>query len=107
MKIRQITFNNENIKVYVCETFIEKLNGATIFKEPDKKIKGMLFVFKKPVRNSFWMYRMKFPLDIYFLDENYNIIEKFEKVLPCNKFLGIGCPKYKPKSKYRYVLELW
>jgi len=83
------------------------MKGATIFNEPDKQIKGMLFEFNKPVRRGFWMYRMKFPLDIYFLDENYNVIERFEKVKPCHKFLGIGCPIYKPKSKYRYVLEIW
>jgi len=95
------------MEVYVCENFIEKLNGATILKESDKKVKGMLFVYNKPVRNGFWMYRMRFPLDIYFLDENFNVIEKFERVLPCHNFLGIGCRIYKPKSKYKYVLEIW
>jgi uncharacterized membrane protein (UPF0127 family) len=107
MQISKIKFNNELIDVYVCKTFIEKVKGATILDKPDTNIKGMLFVYNKPVRNGFWMYRMKFPLDIYFLDKDYSIIEKFEKVKPCNKLLGIGCKTYKPKSKYYYVLEIW
>lgn len=56
IETKQITFNNENMEVYVCKSLMEKLNGATILKEPDKKIKGMLFVYDKPVRNGYdWL----------------------------------------------------
>jgi len=38
------------MEVYVCKSLMGKLNGATILKEPDKKIKGMLFISDKSVR---------------------------------------------------------
>jgi uncharacterized membrane protein (UPF0127 family) len=107
LKTKYIKFNEKRILVYVVESLIDKMKGATIFKEPPKNIDGVLFVGYDAIAKDIWMKGMKFPLNIYFLDENMNVIKSYENVQPCNKFLGFGCPKYKCDSKYSYVLELW
>ena len=104
---KAIKFHNKKILVYIVKTLHDKMRGATIFNEPQKNIDGMLFVGYNPIAKDIWMQGMKFPLNIYFLDKNMNIIDYYENVKPCNKFMGIGCPKYKAHKKYSYILELW
>ncbi len=107
LKTKSINFNGKRMWVYVVESIKDKIKGATIFEEPPKNINGMLFVGYNFILKNIWMKGMKFPLNIYFLDENMNIIKSYENVQPCNKFLGIGCEKYTCDRKYAHVLELW
>lgn len=64
---------------------------------------GMLFLYDEDVRNGFWMKNTLIPLDIYFLDENYQVVDKFLNVQPCK---AEKCDLYRPSVLYRYVLEI-
>lgn len=107
LEIKTIRFNDKDISVFVVKKIYDKIKGASIFNEPQQNTNGMLFVGYNPFMKDIWMNGMKFPLDIYFLDENMNIIKSYMNAQPCNKFMGIGCEKYKSNKKYAYILELW
>lgn len=107
LKIKKINFNNKIISVYIVESFIDKIRGATIFNDVPKNADGMLFIGYNRLYKDIWMNGMKFPLNIYFLDRNMNVITYYENAKPCNKFIGIGCKKYKSVKRYYYILELW
>lgn len=105
--IKTINFRDKAFQVYVISGFFDKMRGATVFKSPQENMDGMLFVGYNPIAKDIWMKGMKFPLNIYFLDENMNVIDSYENAQPCNKFMGFGCERYKAHKKYFYILELW
>jgi uncharacterized protein len=61
---------------------------------------GMLFVFEKPSTYAFWMKDMQVPIDIFWLDENKNVLYFFENALP-EKYPET----YAPSEPALYVLE--
>ena len=87
------------IKVEYMKSILELTKGL-MFKEKG----NALLEFPYKSRASIWMLFMKYPLWLYFLDENGKIIEK-KYAVP----LSIN-PKtwriYKPNKKVKYVLEI-
>lgn len=70
----------------------------------DKMDEGeaMLFPFDVEGRHSFWMYGMKFPIDIIWLDSNKTVIHIEHNLQPCTP---LDCPSYQPDDDALYVLE--
>ncbi len=64
---------------------------------------GMLFVFERPCRPSFWMKNTYVSLDILFLSADGTVVERFERVPPCPMD---PCPLYTPRSPVKYALEV-
>lgn len=60
---------------------------------------GMLFVYNTPVDHPFTMKNTAIPLDIIFLDKNFNILDHF-KASPFQKRNIV------PTQKYSYVIEI-
>jgi uncharacterized membrane protein (UPF0127 family) len=72
--------------------------------EPDR---GMLFVHQRPGAYTYWMYQVKIPLDIIWLDTNRRILEISANTPPCKSTSARECPHYGGSSpEARYVLEL-
>ena len=63
--------------------------------------KGMLFVFSKPARYSFWMKDMNFPLDMIWINENLQVIYIAKDADP-SSYPGT----FSPSSDAKYVLEV-
>jgi len=63
---------------------------------------GMIFLFKKPTNQKFWMLNTLHPLDIIFIKNN-KIIHLEENADICKKK---PCPFYGPDRFYDYVIEL-
>ena len=61
---------------------------------------GMLFVFPAPERHGIWMKNMRFPIDIFWIDELGKIVDIEENILP-DTFPTV----FLPKETDRYVLE--
>lgn len=80
----------------------ERAKGL-MFREEISPDYGMLFVFKKERKYSFWMKNMKIPIDIIWLDKEKRIVHMEENVPPCD---DIPCPSYFPEYPARYVFEL-
>ena len=63
---------------------------------------GMLFVYSTSARHSMWMIKMKFPLDIIWLDEEMKIVNITKGCFPCIS----ECISYSSKYKVKYAIEM-
>lgn len=63
---------------------------------------GMLFVYSTPAKHSMWMIKMKFPLDIIWLDEEMKIVNIAKGCNPCIS----ECISYSSKYKVKYAIEM-
>lgn len=70
--------------------------------EPDR---GMLFFHAQEGTYPYWMYEVKIPLDIIWMDRSRRIVEVFRKAEPCPGPKE-KCPVYGGKERSLYVLEL-
>ena len=90
-------------KVEVADTMLKKAKGLS-GREMLKENSGMLFVFEKPGKPTFWMAGMNFPLDIIWI--NGNKIVDISKNIQAPKNTG-GLPVIiSPSTKIDKVLEL-
>jgi uncharacterized membrane protein (UPF0127 family) len=69
---------------------------------PDR---GMLFIHGEPGQYTYWMYQVKIPLDIIWLDAQKRIVEMSPHTPPCTTRAS-ECPHYGGNVKALYVLEL-
>jgi uncharacterized membrane protein (UPF0127 family) len=65
--------------------------------------RGMLFIFEREGLHSFWMYGMRFRIDIVWMDSMGRVVYIVERAEPCS---GEDCTVYTPPVEARYVLEL-
>lgn len=68
---------------------------------------GMLFVFAESGLHPFWMKNTLIPLDMVWIDENWQIVG-ITKMKPCGqeRSRGNDCPLYYPPAPIRYALEV-
>jgi len=57
----------------------------------------MIFVFEKDVDHSVWTPFMNFPIDVFFLNKNFEVVDVKRDLKPWKI--------YKPLKKYRYFFE--
>ncbi|MEM4303478.1 MAG: DUF192 domain-containing protein [Candidatus Caldarchaeum sp.] len=96
-------FVNVEIRVEVADTPEKRALGLS-GKDMLPEGWGMLFVFEKPGRYSFWMYGMRFPLDIIWVGEDGRVVYVVENAQPC-PVNGV-CQPYEPSEDALYVVEV-
>ena len=69
---------------------------------PDR---GMLFIHGEPGQYGYWMYQVRIPLDIIWLNGNRRIVEMSPNTPPCETKAS-QCPTYGGNENALYVLEL-
>ncbi len=62
---------------------------------------GMLFLYDKAARYSFWMKNMQFPIDIIWIDENKRVVDITKNLSPAT-FPNT----FQPTKPARYILEV-
>ncbi|MBN1170248.1 DUF192 domain-containing protein [Candidatus Micrarchaeota archaeon] len=90
-----------DVEVEIANTMTTRakgLMGRTILGENE----GMLFVFDKEERHSFWMLNTTIPLDAIHVSKNGTVVDILQ-MDPCTL---LQCTSYLPKEKSRYVLEV-
>jgi uncharacterized membrane protein (UPF0127 family) len=67
--------------------------------------KGMLFLHGKPGSYRYWMYEVRIPLDLVWLNENRQIVQIVHSAPPCPGPENV-CPAYGGAFPAVYVLEV-
>jgi len=95
----QVEINNIILDTQIAQTSQDRATGLSNHTSLGEK-QAMLFIFQKPGVYSFWMKDMDFPIDIFWLNENKEIIFIKENAQPESYPESFG-----PKEESLYVLE--
>ena len=102
----EVTFPNG--KTVIAETMlrdVDQMRGM-MFRDALAKDRGMLFVHTADETHPYWMYQVRIPLDIIWMDHARRIVEISANAPPCPSKLAHDCPSFGGHEKSRYVLEL-
>ncbi|MCL4418814.1 DUF192 domain-containing protein [Patescibacteria group bacterium] len=97
------TIENHMFKLYVAKNPKDQEIGLSKYNSLPQDY-GMLFPFEKPDYYSFWMKKMKFPIDIIFIRKN-RIVTIYQNVNP-PKNETESLPIFKPNNPTDMVLEI-
>lgn len=100
MKLTDVKIGKRTIKAKVANNFFTRAKGL-MFKKNIEKDEGVVFVFKKDSFPKFWMFGMRFPLDIIWISSKKKIVDITLNAKPSLNPRKI----YKPKKACKYVLE--
>ena len=99
---KEACINNRCFSLEVASTTSEREKGL-MFRDNLLLNRGMLFVFEKSGKYSFWMKNTLISLDIIWISKDNEIVHIESSVLPCKTDF---CPSYSPSSSAFYVLEI-
>jgi len=105
LNISQVTIENVEFNVELAKTPQEREKGLSGREELCLTC-GMLFVFPRSDYHRFWMKETLIPLDIIWIDENWQVVDFVAFAQPQGKRKLEELPVYSPKKPARYVLEL-
>lgn len=80
-KIKQVSINDKVLSVKVALDDASRTKGLGGVQELSMN-EGMLFVFNTPGNYRFWMKDMYIPIDMIWIDQNFNIVHIEHNVLP-------------------------
>src|SRR5687767_6199618 len=91
-----------------AEVMMNKLDMAKgmMFRDTFPEGRGMLFIHPTPGRFSYYMFQVKIPIDIVWMDKQKRVVEMVESVPPCTSTKANECPTYGGAEESMYVLEL-
>ncbi len=92
------------IRAEVMRKDADMMRGM-MFRDALPEDRGMLFIHGSPGKYQYYMYQVKIPLDIIWMDTRKNVVEIAENVPPC-KTNASQCPKYGGTKDAVVVLEL-
>jgi len=98
---KTIYFSKSNIKVEIADTQEKRALGL-MYRTELAENKGMLFIFDKEDKHSFWMKNTYIPLDMIWINQNLEIVH-IENASPCKTKV---CPNYQPQKNALYVIEV-
>jgi hypothetical protein len=98
----QVRINDQVIKVIIRDDSQEREKG--LMNVPFLADgQGMFFIHERESVLSYWMKNMLIPIDIIFIDKNFQIIKIYHHVPVCTED---PCPSYWSDSKVKYGLEV-
>jgi len=103
---RAVTMPNDS-KIYaeMAIEYSEMLRGL-MFRDFLANDRGMLFLHNKLGRYSYWMFQVKIPLDIIWMDNSKTVVEVLANVPPCPSTISSECPQHGGTKDAQFVLEL-
>jgi uncharacterized membrane protein (UPF0127 family) len=105
-RTRVITLpNGARIRAEVAVHPTEMMRGM-MFRESLARDRGMLFIHAEEAEYTYWMFQVKIPLDIIWMDRNHRIVEISASTPPCPSSKAPECPSFGGKKKSQFVLEL-
>ena len=83
----------------------EDMRRGMMFRDSVPENRGMLFIHGTPGKYNYFMYQVKIPLDIIWMDSRNSVVEISENTPPCTTKAS-ECPVYGGKQDSLVVLEL-
>lgn len=100
MALASLTFPEKTLTVTIADTPGERLQGLSGKKNLPSN-EAMLFVWEKSGQHGIWMKEMNFPIDIIWLNKDFEIVHIAPYISPETY------PKvFSPNKPSRYVLEI-
>ncbi|OHB06180.1 MAG: hypothetical protein A3A26_01405 [Candidatus Zambryskibacteria bacterium RIFCSPLOWO2_01_FULL_47_14] len=96
----EIVVNSKSIPVEIADSDAERAQGLSGRQVLETET-GLLFIFDEPGFHGFWMKDMKFPIDIVWLGNDFEVIGVEKNVSP-NTYPQV----FYPPRAVKYVLEL-
>jgi uncharacterized protein len=106
LNTRTVTLPNG--KAMRCEVMIHPgdIMRGMMFRDSQAPDRGMLFIHDKTGKYPYWMYQVRIPLDIIWMDKGRKIVEIAPDTPPCKSASSRECPQYGGNIPAQYVLEL-
>ena len=82
------------------------LARGMMFRDSLPQGRGMLFIHEKPGNYTYWMFQVKIPLDIIWMDSEHRVVEISASTPPCDGKPRSECPTYGGSFPSLFVLEL-
>jgi uncharacterized protein len=82
-----------------------ELARGLMFRDALPAGRGMLFVWGKPGKYAAWMYQVKIPLDIIWMDLSHTVVE-VASATPCPSKSARECPHFGGQQNAQYMLEI-
>lgn len=95
----------QKIRVEV-KILAEDIMRGMMFREKLDPDRGMMFLHKPPGNYAYWMYQVKVPLDIIWMDEQGQIVEISANTPPCPTTTASQCPYFGGHYRAQVVLEI-
>lgn len=87
-------------------THPQDMMRGMMFRDSLPEGRGMLFIHGEPGFYPYWMFQVKVPLDIIWMDQNGVVVEIAPETPPCASTDPKECPNYGGNKKALMVLEL-
>ncbi|MEO8026475.1 MAG: DUF192 domain-containing protein [Bryobacteraceae bacterium] len=97
--------SGQKILAETMRTELELTRGM-MFRDALANDRGMLFVHGRAGNWTYYMFQVKIPLDIVWMDADKRVVEIAPNTPPCASKSARECPVYGGKEKSQYVLEL-
>lgn len=99
----KVCHENKCFNVEIADDDFERAKGLMFVRNLEKD-RGMLFIFNKSAKHSFWMKNTKIPLDIIWMNSQKEIIYVKHNAQPCDS--DVLCETFAPDKDAKYVLEI-
>lgn len=96
--------NGKQVRAEVMAKDVDLTRGM-MFRDSLAPGRGMLFFHSRDGKYAYWMYQVRIPLDMIWMDRERRIVEIAANVPPCTT-IASQCPNYGGNYDARYVLEL-
>jgi uncharacterized membrane protein (UPF0127 family) len=84
----------------------QEMMRGMMYRDELKSDRGMLFAHGSSGKYPYWMYQVRVPLDIIWIDEHRRIVEISAETPPCALGPASKCPQYGGHMDALFVVEL-
>lgn len=95
-----LRIGDTTVSVSLARTHIQQQRGLSNTVSLDEN-SGKLFMFQAAFRPAFWMKDMRYPIDIVWISDAWNVVDITENLAPQTYPLQVF-----PRADVRYVLEV-
>jgi len=105
LETRKVTLPNGQVIRAEVEMDAMDMQKGMMFRDSLPRGRGMLFIHQKPGLYQYWMYQVRIPLDIIWMDSSHRIVEISPDTPPCKTKASL-CANYGGQQTAQFVLEL-